>query len=146
MESHDRPERLEQLKRRREQLGDEELERVQREWAEVVGAVEAEREGGTDPGEPKVQALMNRWNWLVTSSRAAIRSCARRSKASTRTRAPSARGVAWSARKRSSTCGARWSRARPDASTVPKRRTLGRSALHNPATLFEAWRRAIGVL
>ena len=41
------------------------MERAQRDWAELIEAVEAERAAGTDPASPQVQALAERWHTLV---------------------------------------------------------------------------------
>jgi MerR family transcriptional regulator, thiopeptide resistance regulator len=58
-------EQLAQLEERRRELGDEAIERAQREWAELIEAVEAERRAGTDPADPRVQALAARWQALI---------------------------------------------------------------------------------
>ena len=59
------PEQLEQLAARREALGDEGMRKAQEDWTELIAAVEAEREQGTDPADPRVQALMDRWQALI---------------------------------------------------------------------------------
>ena len=59
------PEQLEQLAARREALGEEGMRKAQDDWAELIAAVEAEREKGTDPADPKVQALVDRWQALI---------------------------------------------------------------------------------
>ena len=41
------------------------MERSQREWAELIEAVEAERAAETDPGDPRVQELARRWQGLI---------------------------------------------------------------------------------
>jgi hypothetical protein len=38
---------------------------VQRAWPELIAAVERERAAGTDPADPRVQALARRWSELV---------------------------------------------------------------------------------
>lgn len=38
---------------------------TQDDWTELIAAVEAEREQGTDPADPRVQALMDRWQALI---------------------------------------------------------------------------------
>lgn len=58
-------EQLEQLEERRNALGDEAIEAAQREWAELIEAVDAERRAGTDPADPRVQALGERWEALI---------------------------------------------------------------------------------
>jgi DNA-binding transcriptional MerR regulator len=70
MTMHDRyytPEQLADLQRRRDALGEEGMAQAQRDWAELIAEVEAERERGTDPGSPRVQALMDRWGALVAA-------------------------------------------------------------------------------
>ena len=59
------PEQLEQLAARRVALGEEGMRRAQDDWAELIAAVEAEREKGTDPADPGVQELAGRWQALV---------------------------------------------------------------------------------
>jgi DNA-binding transcriptional MerR regulator len=58
-------EQLAKLEERGRALGDEAIERAQREWAEVFEALEAERRAGTDPADPRVQALGERWQGLI---------------------------------------------------------------------------------
>ena len=64
-ENYYTPEQLADLERRRQELGDEGMERAQQDWAELLAAVEAERLAGTDPADPKVQALALKWNELI---------------------------------------------------------------------------------
>jgi DNA-binding transcriptional MerR regulator len=61
------PEQLEQLAERRERLGDERIREYEREWAELLEAMERERAAGTDPGAPAVQALAQRWRELISA-------------------------------------------------------------------------------
>lgn len=65
IERHYTPEQLAQLRERGEQLGQDRIEEYRREWAELIAAVEAERERGTDPSDPKVRRLAARWKELV---------------------------------------------------------------------------------
>ena len=58
-------EQLAELEQRREALGDEGMRAAEAEWAELIAAVEAERAAGTDPRDPKVQALAARWQALI---------------------------------------------------------------------------------
>jgi DNA-binding transcriptional MerR regulator len=58
-------EQLAQLEERRRELGDEAIARAEREWVELIEAVEAERRAGTDPADPRVQALAERWQALI---------------------------------------------------------------------------------
>jgi MerR family transcriptional regulator, thiopeptide resistance regulator len=59
------PEQLEQLAARREALGEEGMRKAQDDWAQLIAEVEAERQRGTDPADPKVQALVDRWQALI---------------------------------------------------------------------------------
>ena len=65
MEKYYTPEQLEMLKQRREELGVERIKAVEAEWPELIAQVRAEYERGTDPSDPKVQALAKRWMELV---------------------------------------------------------------------------------
>ena len=59
------PEQLEQLAARREALGEEGMRKAESDWAELIAAMEAEREQGTDPADPRVQALAGRWQEMI---------------------------------------------------------------------------------
>jgi DNA-binding transcriptional MerR regulator len=59
------PEQMEQLKQRRETLGDGHIRQVEAEWPELMAKVQAEMEKGTDPADERVQALARRWKELV---------------------------------------------------------------------------------
>jgi len=65
VEKYYTPEQLAQLEERREELGNEAIERSQRDWAELIAEVQREREAGTDPGDPKMQELAGRWQGLI---------------------------------------------------------------------------------
>ncbi|MGI8706840.1 MAG: MerR family transcriptional regulator [Actinomycetota bacterium] len=65
VEKYYTPEQLSQLDERRKQLGDEGIERSQRDWAELIADVQREREAGTDPGDPRMQELAGRWQGLI---------------------------------------------------------------------------------
>ncbi len=56
---------LAQLERRREALGDEGMAQAQRDWAELIESMTAERDRGTPPEDPRVQALAARWQELI---------------------------------------------------------------------------------
>ena len=58
-------EQLEQLARRREQLGEQAIADVQAEWPRLIAAVQAEADAGTDVADPTVQALVRRWTELL---------------------------------------------------------------------------------
>jgi DNA-binding transcriptional MerR regulator len=62
------PEQLQVFKDKRAQVGQEHLERMQETWAEVIALIRAEMDKGTDPADPKVQALARRWQDLVAQS------------------------------------------------------------------------------
>jgi DNA-binding transcriptional MerR regulator len=59
------PEQLDQLEQRRRALGEEGMARVEREWQELIDAVDAERRNVTDPADPRVQALADRWRGMI---------------------------------------------------------------------------------
>jgi DNA-binding transcriptional MerR regulator len=65
MERYYTPEQLEQLAQRRQALGPEAIEAVQREWAELYAEVERHIAAGTDPAAPEVQALSRRSDELI---------------------------------------------------------------------------------
>jgi DNA-binding transcriptional MerR regulator len=65
MEKYFTPKQLEQIRERRESLGEEFLRQKQAEWAEVIALIRAEMDRGTDPADAKVQALAQRWQRLV---------------------------------------------------------------------------------
>jgi DNA-binding transcriptional MerR regulator len=65
IERHYTPEQLAALDARRRQLGDQAIAAAQREWAELIAAVEAERARGTDPASPVVRELAARWRGLI---------------------------------------------------------------------------------
>src|SRR3954454_202500 len=59
------PEQLQQLEQRRQQLGDDEIKRVEDEWKDLYAQVREHREKGTDPQVPAVQALVRRSGELI---------------------------------------------------------------------------------
>ena len=65
IEKYSTPEQLEMLKRRHQELGDEHIKEVEAEWPELIAKVRAEFEKGTDPADPEVQALADRWMELI---------------------------------------------------------------------------------
>jgi MerR family transcriptional regulator, thiopeptide resistance regulator len=65
MERYYTPEQLEQLERRADAIGEEGLRRAEAEWAELIAAVEAERAAGTDPADPRLDPLVERWTGLI---------------------------------------------------------------------------------
>jgi len=65
IENYYTPEQMEYLKKRSEQVGQERIEQVQREWPELIAQVRTEMEKGTDPRAPEVLALARRWTGLI---------------------------------------------------------------------------------
>ncbi len=65
MERFYTPEQLAQLSERAEALGEEGMARAQDDWARLIAEVEAERAAGTDPADPRVTPLVERWTALV---------------------------------------------------------------------------------
>jgi MerR family transcriptional regulator, thiopeptide resistance regulator len=64
-ESYYTAEQQEQLAERRRALGEEGMAAAQRDWAELIEAVRAERASGTDPGDPRMLELARRWRGLI---------------------------------------------------------------------------------
>jgi DNA-binding transcriptional MerR regulator len=64
-EKHYTPEQLEQLKARREQVGEERIRQVEAEWPQLMGEVRAAMAAGVPPTDPKAQELARRWMGLV---------------------------------------------------------------------------------
>jgi hypothetical protein len=58
-------EQLAALTQRWEQHGEQATATVQAEWPQLIAAVQAELDAGTDPGTAKVQALARRWMELL---------------------------------------------------------------------------------
>jgi DNA-binding transcriptional MerR regulator len=54
-----------QLEERRKEMGREAIEASQREWAELITAVEAEKARGTDPADERMQELARKWQGLI---------------------------------------------------------------------------------
>ncbi len=65
IENYYTPEQMESIKTRGEQMGEEAIRQSQVDWAELIAEVRAEEEKGTDPTDPKVQAMARRWMDLV---------------------------------------------------------------------------------
>jgi len=59
------PEQLETLHERAQAIGEERLRRYEAEWQELIDAVRAEMNKGTDPASEAVQQLARRWNDLI---------------------------------------------------------------------------------
>ncbi len=58
-------EQLAELKARAEKIGPERMRQVEAEWPALIAEVKAEMAQGTDPADPRVQALARRWMGLV---------------------------------------------------------------------------------
>jgi MerR family transcriptional regulator, thiopeptide resistance regulator len=65
MEQYYTREQREQLEQRAAALGEDGLRRAEADWAELIAAVEAERAAGTDPGDPRLDPLVERWTGLI---------------------------------------------------------------------------------
>jgi MerR family transcriptional regulator, thiopeptide resistance regulator len=65
MERYYTQEQRERLEQRAAALGDDGLRQAEADWAELIGAVEAERTAGTDPADPKLDPLVERWTGLI---------------------------------------------------------------------------------
>jgi MerR family transcriptional regulator, thiopeptide resistance regulator len=58
-------EQMAELKARAEQVGPERMRQVEAEWPALMAEVKTEMAQGTDPADPRVQALARRWMGLV---------------------------------------------------------------------------------
>jgi MerR family transcriptional regulator, thiopeptide resistance regulator len=65
IESYYTADQLEYLKKRGEEIGEERMRQVPHDWAELIAEVRAEKEKGTDPAAPEMQALARRWQALI---------------------------------------------------------------------------------
>lgn len=65
IETHFTPEQRNTLAARRDALGEARIREVESEWPRLMDAVQAEMDAGTDPADPRVQALAARWMALV---------------------------------------------------------------------------------
>jgi DNA-binding transcriptional MerR regulator len=61
------PEQMEQIKARGEAYGQERIRQFEAEWAQLIADVQAEMDRGTDPADPRVQAMARRWMELVNA-------------------------------------------------------------------------------
>jgi DNA-binding transcriptional MerR regulator len=59
------PEQLDELKRRRETVGEARIREVEAEWPRLIAEVRAEMQAGTDPADARVRELARRWMGLV---------------------------------------------------------------------------------
>lgn len=65
IEKYYTPEQQEQLARRREELGEARIRQAEREWAELIAAVKAEKDAGTPHNDPRVLELARQWRQLI---------------------------------------------------------------------------------
>lgn len=65
IEQHYTPEQLRQLAERREGLGEDTIRSVEAEWPQLFEKVGHAMDAGTDPSDPNVRALIDRWDELV---------------------------------------------------------------------------------
>lgn len=65
VESYYTPEQLEQLERRRQEVGEERIRQVQQEWAELFDRFRDEMEKGSDPSSEPVRRLARRARGLI---------------------------------------------------------------------------------
>src|SRR4051812_32538457 len=60
-------EQLEQLEARRDALGEDGMAQAQRDWADLIAELDAERAAGTDPADPRLRGLADRWQALINA-------------------------------------------------------------------------------
>ena len=65
VEQYYTPEQLQQLEQRRQQLGDDRIQQVQQEWADLYARLRELREAGVDPAAEEPQALGRRAGELI---------------------------------------------------------------------------------
>ncbi len=65
IEKYYTPEQLEQLERRKQELGEERIRAAEAGWPLLMEQVRVEMEAGTDPSDERVQRLARRWMDLV---------------------------------------------------------------------------------
>lgn len=59
------PEQQATLAQRRDELGAEGMRAAEQAWADLIADAEAERCAGTDPDDPRMQAIAGRWRELI---------------------------------------------------------------------------------
>jgi DNA-binding transcriptional MerR regulator len=59
------PEQLDQLEQRRQQLGEEAIKDVEREWGEIFATLKQEMDDGTDPADPRLRPIGERSRELL---------------------------------------------------------------------------------
>jgi MerR family transcriptional regulator, thiopeptide resistance regulator len=65
IENYYTPDQLDQLKTRKDQVGEARILEVQAEWPKLMAEVQAEMDAGTEPTDPKALSLAQRWMGLV---------------------------------------------------------------------------------
>ncbi|WP_412068905.1 MerR family transcriptional regulator [Rubrivirga sp. IMCC43871] len=65
LQAHYTPDQLRKLADRRESFGEDAIRDVEAEWPRLFEAVGAAMDAGTDPADPAVQELVERWDDLV---------------------------------------------------------------------------------
>jgi DNA-binding transcriptional MerR regulator len=65
IEKYYTPDQLQALAERREQLGEEKIREVEREWGEIFATLRSEMKAGTDPTDPKFAPLRTRMSELI---------------------------------------------------------------------------------
>jgi DNA-binding transcriptional MerR regulator len=59
------PEQLDQLEQRRQQLGEDAIKDVEREWGEIFATLKQEMDKGTDPADPRLRPIGDRSRELM---------------------------------------------------------------------------------
>ena len=65
MDEYDTTEQLADLQRRRNELGEDGMQRAQQEWADLIAEAEDHMNKGTDPASAEVQAIVRKWEALI---------------------------------------------------------------------------------
>ncbi len=65
IEKYYTPEQLDQLERRRKELGEEQIRASESEWGELIALVRAEQAAGASPTGPRMLELAGRWKGLI---------------------------------------------------------------------------------
>jgi hypothetical protein len=59
------PEQQADLARRADALGPDGIKKAEKDWAQLIDEVRAEMAAGTEPSDPRLKALADRWRDLV---------------------------------------------------------------------------------
>jgi TipAS antibiotic-recognition protein len=60
-ETYYTPEQLAQLEARRQEVGEDQITAIERERAKLSAQMKAHHDAGTDPSDPEVRSLAERW-------------------------------------------------------------------------------------